>query len=228
MGYLSAKDLGAVSLKTTSSLIVADTDSVDGINNPEDNYGVIDLRSFSISFDTGKNVDDSANVSGMITRLAMGSKNPIPLTLQSRVSRKKVTGDYSQLTMNYITTLDYLVKWSRSRTIVMLFWMPNDNDSTLLSYGQEPDFFTSQLRTIYDTIWDWNTDSSTSGWQGTDPTTGTYGTNHFRIEMSGSIGNYDVCAVPVIFNNVTIKESADKTWVDISVTGYFLEEEQRV
>jgi len=228
MGYLAAKDTGAVSIKTSGSLILPDTLSTDGVANPSSNFGVVDLRSFSFGFNTGMNVDDSPNIAGKITRLAMGGTKPIPFELSCYISRKTVEGDDSKLSVENINTLNYLLRWNRARTIVMLFWMPNTNDTSWLSYGQDKDFFTSQLRTVYDVVWDWNTDSSTAGWQGTNPTTGSYGTNHFRIEMSGSISNYDACAIPVIFSDVSIKEDAESYGVQIKISGYCLEEEQRV
>lgn len=221
MGYLAAKDLGAVTVKTSSNVFIGDNASPDGIFNPGNEFNVLALNPFVFSYDTGKNIDTRPNIAGNITRINAGSKLPIPFTLNARYSRR-TDRNVSEITAEDLVTINHLVQWARANTIVMLFYMPNENDSTLLNHGQEVDFFTSQIRTIYDIVWDRNTSSSTSGFQAT-----TYGTYHFSVTMGGSIGEYLPAAIPVVFENVTVREDAAKTTVEVTATGYCLENEQR-
>ena len=233
MGYIAAKDTGSVGIVVEDSLYVGSPAGPDGVFNPSsedvypDKYGVVSLKAFSLNFNTGKNIDSEANIAGQCTRLGMGSTKPIPFKLSASYSRKLDGNNRAatELRASTLRALPYIFQWSRARTVIMLMFIPNSNKDTWLSKGQEIDFFTSQLQTIYDVIWDKNTDSSTRGFQSS-----TYGTNHYRIPMTsevGEIGNYDCCAVPCIIEDFDVKEPADSNKVTVSITGYFLENEIR-
>jgi len=222
MGYLAMKDTGSVKITTESGVFTSSIASPDGTLNPGGDYNLLNLKPFSLSFNTGNNMDTKSGIAGRSTRVSKGSKKPIPFSMEAMYNRKEFVDSSNKITDRDINSISYLMSWSRSRTIIMLFWMPNDNDSSLLRFGQEPDFFTSQLRSLYDSLWDFNTSSSTAGYQST-----TYGTYHYSVAMGGSIGGYSPCAIPVVIENVDVKEVADSYQVRVSVSGYVLENEQQ-
>ncbi len=230
MGMLVMRDLGAVSIKTSSGLIEVDNASSDGAFNPSEytypgQYNVVNLKAYTLSIEAGKSIDATPNIAGSITRLGIGGSNPIPITLNASFSRKRIEetsalAGGNQFTMEEANNITYLLQWSRTRSIQMLFWMPNEDDSSWLSYGQEKDFFTSQLRGLYDVLWDKNLGNSTTGWHDS-----TYGTYHYRVEMI-NIGNYDACAVPIVVESVSVKESADGIRKEVTIAGYIIENEE--
>ncbi len=215
------KDIGAVSIKTDGNIFSGDVSSPDGSYNTGD-YNVLNLKPFSINFNLGTNSDARPGIAGQTTRVNKGSKKAVPFTMEAVYSRRPLDLGADQIMARDIDTITYLSLWARNRTVVMMFWMPNDNDSSLLNNGQEPDFYTSQLRTLYDVLWDKSTGSSTSGYQSSS-----YGTYHYSISMGSSIGTYLPCAIPIVIDNVQVKEIANSFAVRVSVTGYVLEDEEQ-
>lgn len=226
------KDLGTLGVRAESGTFEGYNTSSDGVLNPSninkypDKYGVVKLKAYNLSFDTGKNIDDSPNIAGALTRLGVGSTEPVPITLTARYSRTRIdeaseSAGGVHYTVEDANAVSYLTSWSRKRSIIMLFWMPNTESTDWLSYGQDRDFFTSQLRTLYDVMWDQNLGNSETGWHDS-----TYGTYHYFIEdLFGSGNDYEPCALPVILNKVTVKETADGVGVEVSVNGFVLENE---
>ena len=222
MGYMAIRDLGNLQIDTSLSLFQGRNPSPDGITNPSTNFGVVNLKSFKLSFDTGTTVDDKPNVSGNTTRLSIGSKKPIPIKLNAKFSRRQDDPSSDEITSQDLRNISFLTHWSRARSIVMMFWMPNDNSTSWLNYGQEKDFFTSQLKTIYDVIWDKNLTTSGDGFGAT-----TYGTNHYRVVMGGAIGNYDACAIPIIITGINVKEEAKSRYINVTIEANLVENEGR-
>ena len=186
-------------------------DNPQGIINPTTNKGIINLKSFSLSYSAGKSVNSDPNITGNITRLGVGSSNAIPIELNISLNRRP--------SINEVESIKYLTAWSRNATTVMLFYMPN-TDTTTLYFGQENDFYYSQLRTLYDTVWDKNL--------GTNPFSATtYGSSRYYTGATINSLNYNACALPCVFNNITVKEDASSIGVDVSFTGFVLENEEQ-
>jgi len=224
MGYLAGIDTGAVALKVSSNLFVVDLASTDSAFNDTTQLGnTLNLGAYSLGFEIGKNIDSKSNIGNLPTRIVAGSKKAVPFTLSSTFNKKRISdtdttiGDY--FTTRDVDTITYLTQWARSKNIIMLCYMPNTDSLSWLNHGQEIDFFSSQVKILYDVLWDKSTSSSSRGFQAT-----TYGTYHYRIPLT-VIGNYDVCAIPVIFENVSVKEQANSYIINVEVTGYVIENE---
>lgn len=211
MGYLAAKDLGKIGVQTTNYLIEGIVDSPKGAINPTSNYGIINLMSYKLSTNMGKNINAEPNIAGNITRIGMGSSNPTPITLSIKLNRRP--------TLTEIDSIKYLSAWARNRTVVVLFYMPNSTNTTL-SYGQEPDFYHSQLRTLYDVVWDRNVGTNAYS-------SSTYGASRFNTGLTINSSPYNACAVPCVFNNIVINSEASTYSVDVSLEGYVLENEEQ-
>ena len=233
IGFLVLHDTGAVSIKTTSGLFEADVMGTQGALNPGgNNYPAIkqcvNLKAYALSFVACKNIDDSDNIAGNNTRLGIGGATSIPITLSATFSRKRIEEDSDDsggihYTMNDANTVSYLTAWARRRTILLLIWFPNEKTSpSILSYGQEKDFFTSKLRTLYDVLWDKNLNNSSTGWHDS-----TYGTDHFQFtSFFDDSTDYHPCAIPIIIQNITCKETGSSKKIEVEVTGFVLTNEE--
>jgi len=209
MGYLSAKDTGFTGIQIVNNLVEGITVSSTGAINPTDNYGVIDLRSYKFSYNGGKIIDAKPNIAGNITRVNAGSSNITSFTLSCKINSKpsKYEGEIAK----------YFLTWSRSKNIIMLFYMPNETDSTL-SYNQDTDFFYSDLKTLYDVLWDSNLGTNPYG-------VSTYGSSRFYTGLTHSSGAYNACAIPVLIENITVETNAGIIGREIKITGIILENE---
>lgn len=228
IGFLAAKDLGSLGVTTNNNIFEGFNASPDGIFNPTgstypNNFGVVNLKAFSFSYTTGKVTDDTENIAGNTTRVGVGSTRAVPFVMNARFNRKPVNLAATEITSQNTDSITFLTQWSRTRNIVMLFWLPNTASTSWLNHKQDKDFFTSQIKTIYDVLWDRSQSSSTKGFQAT-----TYGTFHYKItDMFGSGQHYEPCAIPVVFESVQVKEDAQNYWIDVEVNGFCLEDEQR-
>lgn len=209
MGYLGAKDTGFISIQTLNNLVTGITSSKKGAINIDSNYGVLDLRAFSISYNAGKVIKTDPNIAGNITRVSQGSSTAVPIILSCSVS-----GDKS----NYLADINkYFLTWSRNKSIIMLFYMPN-NSGVVLNYGQEPDFFYSELKNLYDVLWDSNIGSNPYG-------ATTYGSSRFFTGYIHNSVNYDACAIPIVIQNITVKQEADKPDRTVTINAIVIENE---
>lgn len=231
MGILVATDTGNTAIRSSSGLVEPFNDSVDGITNPSDQskypeqYGLINLKGYTLTDSIGKNVDAKDTIAGTFAKLSMGSKKPIPITLTAKFKNDKVTlpqtptgtegARFGSAEMNSVA---YLKTWGRSRSIIMLFYVPDDDSDTNLNYGQVSDFYNSNLRSLYDSLWDKNLGNENLGWNDA-----TYGSIRFLIQISFA---YQACAIPIIINNVTTKETAGKKFTEVSVTGFMVVNEE--
>ncbi len=211
MGYLAAKDLGMLGVQTTNNLIEGIVESSQGAVNPTANDGITNLNTYSLSFNTGKVINAEPNIAGNITRVAMGSSKPTPIELSVILSDRRSN--------NETDTISYLTAWARNRTTIMLFYMPNTSTTTL-SYGQEKDFYYSELKVLYDTIWDKNLGTSAYG-------ASTYGSSRYFTGATVNGSNYNACALPCVFEDITVKKVADSHTMEISLKGYILENEEQ-
>jgi len=215
MGYLAAKDFGYLSVNTRNGLYYGSNLSPDGITNPADNNGIVNLKSYSFEFDAGNTIDDSPNIAGNRPRISSGSTAATKFTLNCQYSRKLGDRSLSEI-ISDVDVLYYLLTWARNRTIVMLFYMPNSTAVSWLNHGQEIDFYTSQLRAMYDVIW--------GGGYGVT----TYGNVRFTTGYTmADTSSFDACAIPVVFDNIKVSELAGTYLVRIEITGYILENEGR-
>ncbi len=219
MGYLAAKDTGFLTMNVISSIFTGDAASPDGAFNPTDNFNVVNLNTYSLNVNISRNVDTSPNIAGNITRAAIGSKNITPITLSCIYSRRITDLSASQIIVSGIETEKYLAEWAGSKKIIMLFYMPNQDNASLLHYGQEKDFYGSQLKVLYDVMWDKNTDVSTRGFSDS-----LYGTYHYSVTMT-VIGTYYPCAIPVVFYSFDARELGESNMVQVTVQGYALDNE---
>jgi len=215
MGYLAAKDFGYISVNSRNGLYYGSNLSPDGITNPATNSGIVNLKGYTFGYDAGNSIDDSPNISANRPRISSGSVIATKFTLSCQYSRHNDDRTVSQISSE-VDTLYYLLKWARNRSIIMLFYMPNSTAVSWLNHGQEIDFYTSQLRSMYDCIW--------GGGFGTT----TYGNVRFTTgyTMVGAI-SYDACAIPVVFDNVKVEEVAGTYLVKVEVTGFIMENEGR-
>ena len=225
MGYLAAKDLGTLNVDASGNTFDGDVNNLTGAKNPTDNNGITNLRLFNLSFNSGKAIDARGNISGRTTRLAQGSTNAVNLTLSAKFERKFDRGDLQDLTpdelkvrlnLEGIEAMRFLGFWSRNRTIIMLFWYPNLPGTTDLYFGQDPDFYGSSLKMMYDVLWDNDSTSSEQGFQGTN-----YGTIHYDPAADGSA----ICAIPVIFESINVTETPDSKFINVTIQGYAVENE---
>ena len=227
MGILIATDTGSTALKTASGSIEPFNSSSDGITNPSDptkypqKYGLINLKAFTISDSVGKNVDTSDTIAGTFSRISLGSKKAIPIILTAKFEKKKIalaqlpTGiGGERVGSEQFESVSYLKAWAYSRTIIMLFYVPSEDNNNNLNYGQVKDFYNSNLRTLYDTFWDKNLGNENLGWNDDS-----YGSLKFPIEMSFG---YQACAIPMIIENCTTKDTAGGTHVEVTVTGFLV------
>lgn len=215
MGYLSARDMGNIEVSVVGGLYEGNNPSPDGTQNIDTNDGILNLKSYSLSLTTGKVSNTDANIAGNVTRVSSGSKLPIPIELKAYFTRKRAS-EGALLTPDEMRNLSYLLAWSRSNTIIMLFYTPFD--ATTLDRGQDKDFYTSSLKMIYDVIWDTNL--------GTTPyTSTTYGSIRYDTGKQFNSTDYHACAIPIIITDVVTNETADKSYIDVSVKGYVLENE---
>lgn len=209
MGYLAAKDTGYIAIQTSNYLITGITNNGSGAINPSTNNGITNLQAFSLSSTTGKALDVKNNIAGNISRINQGSTNAVPISLETYYSKKpsKYQAD----------AIKYLMAWSRNRTIVMLFYMPNYS-SDILVYGQENDFYYSQLKSMYDLLWDKNLGSNPYGET-------TYGSSRFATGYTHGLSSYDACAIPIVIESVAFKEEAGINSIKVEVNGYVIESE---
>ena len=211
MGYLGAKDLGMLGVQTTNNLIEGIVDSSQGAVNPTDNNGITNLNAYALSFNTGKVINAEPNIAGNITRVAIRSSKPTSIELSVVISDRR--------SKNETDTISYLTAWSRNRTTIMLFYMPNTS-STTLSYGQEIDFYYSELKILYDTIWDKNLGTSAYG-------VSTYVSSRYYTGATVNSSDYNACALPCVFEDITVKKEATSHTIEISLKGYILENEEQ-
>jgi hypothetical protein len=209
MGYLAAKDTGYISLQTSNYLITGINSNGVGAINPSTNNGITNLQAFSLAASTGKALDVKNNIAGNISRINQGSTNAVPISLETYYSNKP--------SKYQAEAIKYLMAWSRNRTIVMLFYMPNNTSDTLV-YGQDNDFYYSQLKSMYDLLWDKNLGTNSYG-------ATTYGSSRFTTGYSHGLVSYDACAIPIIIESVSFKEEAGINSIKVEVNGYVLESE---
>lgn len=209
MGYLAAKDTGFISIQTINNLIEGITSSTKGAINQDDNDGILNLKAFSLTYNGGKVVKTDPNIAGNITRIGQGSSTAVPIVLSCMISGRP---------SNYLAEINkYFLTWSRNKSIIMLFYMPN-NSSVTLSYGQEPDFYYSELKNLYDVLWDSNVGSSAYG-------ISTYGSSRYYTGYTHNSSAYNACAVPIIIQNIQVTEEANKSGRQVVINAYILENE---
>jgi len=209
MGYLAAKDTGYISIQTVSNLIEGITPSLKGAINPDSNNGILNLYAFSLTYTGGKTLNTDPNIAGNTTRISAGSSNVTQITLNCLVSGKP---------SNYLAEINkYFLTWARNRSIVMLFYMPNNSDVTL-SYGQEPDFYYSEIRNLYDVLWDSNVGSNPYG-------VTTYGSSRFPTGYTIAAASYNACAVPVVIENIQVTKEARNAGLQVSINATLIENE---
>ena len=209
MGYLAAKDTGFISIQTINNLIEGITSSTKGAINPDNNNGILNLHTFSLTYSGGKVIKTDPNIAGNITRISQGSSTSVPIELTCMISGNPA---------NYLAEINkYFLTWSRNKSIIMLFYMPNDSSVTL-SYGQEPDFYYSELRNLYDVLWDSNIGSSTYG-------SNTYGSSRYYTGYDHNSVHYDACAIPIVINHIQVKEDAGKSGRQVSISATIVENE---
>lgn len=238
MAWLSGRDLGVSQVKAESGLFTGDIPADEGAYNPSTNDGVANLKAFRLSHELGKAVDDRDSIAGETARLAVGAKSAVPITLRARF-QKKIPGDRSKLD-GYVTATDaaslkaallqdemealkFLSIWAANRTIIMLFYKPRDNEKVY--FGQPVDFYESDVKILYDVLWDQNQSSSTQGFP-TDVSE-TYGTIHYEVTLNShaTLATYEACAIPVIFTNINIDDQPDTEFMDVDVEGFALKNE---
>jgi hypothetical protein len=221
MGYLAAKDTGKINIFSENNLFTGSINSPDGTFNTSENNGITNLSAYQFSFDSGKVVKSDPNITGNTTRLSVGSKLPIPFKLTASFNRKSNNFNNTSeiISERDINTISYLFEWARDKNIIMLFYMPNTS-TTSLNYKQEKDFYTSELKILYDVIWDKNLGTSAYG-------ATTYGTIHYSTGATINSVAYQACAIPVIFEKITVNYVANSYLVEVSVDGFVLENEGR-
>lgn len=208
MGYLAAKDTGSIGIQSIGGYYTTLTTSPDGAKNISTNNGILNLNGFQVSWSTGKNVGKDANIAGNLTRVSQGSSLPIDITLSASFDKKSAAD---------VEKVNYLTQWSRSKNTIMLFYMARTTDETL-QYGNSADFFKSDLKVLYDVFWDRNLGSSAYG-------VSTYGSLWYDTGVTIGVTTYKPCAVPVVFDNITVDNVAGQSRMTVSITGTVLENE---
>ena len=208
MGYLAAIDTGSIGIQTIGGYYTTLTTSPDGAKNTPNNNGILNLNGFQVSWNTGKNVGKDANIAGNLTRVSQGSTKPIDITLTSGFLKK---------TQDEIDRVNYLTHWARSKNTILLFYMARTTDETLY-YGNSADFFKSDLKVLYDVFWDKNLGSSAYG-------VSTYGSLWYDTGVTIGATTYKPCAVPIVFDNITVDNVAGDPRMTVSITGTILENE---
>lgn len=238
MGYLALKDTGSLGLNVSSGYFtpIYQGASSNAINPSGDTYpynkNILPLKALNLSLNTGKNIDSTSNITGSITRLGFGSTLPLSIKFSATYERKpKESDELSSITGGNILdseasyVLSFLSLWARRKTILMLFWVPDEADNSNLLYSEVKDFYSSVLKVIYDTIW--NRDSFTASSKGYNSST--YGSVHYQLEdYFGAGSNYEPSAIPIVLNSISISSSGSSRLVDVSVDGYALENEDLV
>ena len=208
MGYLAAKDTGSIGIQSIGGYFTNLTTSPDGAKNISTNNGILNLNGFQVSWSTGKNVGKDANIAGNLTRVSQGSSLPIDITLSASFDKKSASD---------VEKVNYLTQWSRSKNTILLFYMARITDETLY-YGNSMDFFKSDLKVLYDVFWDKNLGSSAYG-------VSTYGSLWYDTGVTIGATTYKPCAVPVVFDNITVDNVAGEPRMTVSITGTILENE---
>lgn len=199
MGKLVIRDTGANSVIVNNSEY-SYSGSL-GASNPLNGY--VNLKAFSFNYESASDVDDSSVLTRSMPRLTIGNSKLIPISFSSHYSRETDdrTTEEGLSPADIVNDVMYLDKWSRSKSILMLYWMPDD-DSDIVS-GQAKDYFSSMLRILSTNVWN-------NSWlsKNNNKYLGTF--------------DYKAYSLPVVLNSITIQEDATTKLVTVNVSGFLV------
>ena len=211
MGYLVMRDTGAIQVNVDETTKELTYTSDLGASNPT--AGFINLKAFAMTFESEVDVDVSALLTEKLPRITTGNNKAIPITFQCVYDRKSVngTGAINLSNDGIVSSCMYLDKWAESKSIVLLYFMPNADTDTIDSveydYDQCRDFYYSLLRVINNNKWNKAWLSKTNN------------------KYSGAM-DYKGCVIPLAINKVSMKEEAYSYKVEVSIDCYLITKEE--
>jgi len=206
MGYLVLKDLGANEVTIDSSTKELVFSSSLGQDNPS--QGFINLKAFKFTFESESEVDDSPCLTEKIPRITVGNSKIIPISLSANYSREVTdrTTETGLSPEDINVSCLYIERWSRSKSILYLYWMPDD-DTDIVDTNCK-DYYSSSIMILNKNHWDSSWLSKTNnGYTGT--------------------ANYVARGIPIVINYISIEETAEENVVKVTVNGYLVPPEEQ-